>query len=311
VYRGNPLLKSETEKTVYTNEMKKEFVKCYSDILHFGETYCYIVTNDYGKILIKFWDFQKKILKALMDTPEYKNELGEMEKKRHCIILMPRQQSKTTISAIYLLHYVIFNQDKTVILLANKEKTAIEILDKIKQMYENLPLWLQPGLREWNKKSIILGNNSRIIASTTSSSSIRGYTVNCLFLDEFAFVPQNQADEFMNSVYPTISTGKTAKIIIVSTPKGMNHFYDIWNNAVKGKNQYFPIKVNWWEHPDRNDEFKRNIIRDRGVSFFAQEFQCASKDSHINIKDKNTGIVKNITMEDLYVYGNDIFRKEA
>ena len=310
-YQGNQNLRSANEKIVYTPEMKKEFIRCYSDIIHFGEEYCYIITIDEGKVKIKFWDFQKRMIKAMYDPPEYRNAEGQMEKKKFLIVLSPRQVGKTTVSAVYLTHYAIFNEHKTIAILANKEKTALEILSRIKMIYEGLPLWLQPGIVDggWNKQSITLGNGSRIIATSTASSAIRGYTINSLFLDEFAFVPPQIAEEFMNSVYPTVSSGKTSKIIIVSTPNGMNHFYNIWIDAIRGKNSYFPVKINWWEVPGRDDNFKKEIIRNQGITSWNQEYNCFSTHSNVNIRNKENGLIKSVTVNELWEFGNKIFDK--
>lgn len=310
-YQGNQNLRSANEKIVYTPEMKKEFIRCYSDIIHFGEEYCHIITIDEGKVKIKFWDFQKKMIKAMYDPPEYRNVEGQMEKKKFLIVLSPRQVGKTTVSAVYLTHYAIFNEHKTIAILANKEKTALEILSRIKMIYEGLPLWLQPGIVDggWNKQSITLGNGSRIIAASTASSAIRGYTINSLFLDEFAFVPPQIAEEFMNSVYPTVSSGKTSKIIIVSTPNGMNHFYNIWIDAIRGKNSYFPVKINWWEVPGRDDNFKKEIIRNQGITSWNQEYNCFSTHSNVNIRNKENGLIKSVTVNELWEFGNKIFDK--
>lgn len=310
-YQGNQNLRSANEKIVYTPEMKKEFIRCYSDIIHFGEEYCHIITIDEGKVKIKFWDFQKRMIKAMYDPPEYRNAEGQMEKKKFLIVLSPRQVGKTTVSAVYLTHYAIFNEHKTIAILANKEKTALEILSRIKMIYEGLPLWLQPGIVDggWNKQSITLGNGSRIIATSTASSAIRGYTINSLFLDEFAFVPPQIAEEFMNSVYPTVSSGKTSKIIIVSTPNGMNHFYNIWIDAIRGKNSYFPIKINWWEVPGRDDNFKKEIIRNQGITSWNQEYNCFSTHSNVNIRNKENGLIKSVTVNELWEFGNKIFDK--
>lgn len=310
-YQGNQNLRSANEKIVYTPEMKKEFIRCYSDIIHFGEEYCHIITIDEGKVKIKFWDFQKRMIKAMYDPPEYRNAEGQMEKKKFLIVLSPRQVGKTTVSAVYLTHYAIFNEHKTIAILANKEKTALEILSRIKMIYEGLPLWLQPGIVDggWNKQSITLGNGSRIIATSTASSAIRGYTINSLFLDEFAFVPPQIAEEFMNSVYPTVSSGKTSKIIIVSTPNGMNHFYNIWIDAIRGKNSYFPVKINWWEVPGRDDNFKKEIIRNQGITSWNQEYNCFSTHSNVNIRNKENGLIKSVTVNELWEFGNKIFDK--
>lgn len=231
--------------------------------------------------------------------------------KNHTYFTSGILSHNTTVSAVYLTHYAIFNEHKTIAILANKEKTALEILSRIKMIYEGLPLWLQPGIVDggWNKQSITLGNGSRIIATSTASSAIRGYTINSLFLDEFAFVPPQIAEEFMNSVYPTVSSGKTSKIIIVSTPNGMNHFYNIWIDAIRGKNSYFPVKINWWEVPGRDDNFKKEIIRNQGITSWNQEYNCFSTHSNINIRNKENGLIKSVTVNELWEFGNKIFDK--
>jgi hypothetical protein len=310
MYDGNPNLRACDEEITYTKEMQEEYIKCMTDILYFAEKYCYIVSNDKGLHIIKLWEFQKKILKAMVDPPKYNNGSGGEEKKQHCIALCPRQMSKTTMSALFLVHFAIFHQNKDSAILANKEKTALEIMSRVKLMIENLPLWLQPGVREWNKGTIHFGNGCRIIATSTSSSAIRGYTLANLLLDEFAFVPTNVCEEFMNSVWPTVSSSKNTKIIIVSTPNGMNHFYTLWTNSVRGKNNFFPIKVNWWEHPERDDSFKKNMIRDRGLVFWQAEFNCIKHDTKVKIRSKLTGREIEVSVENLYNYGQKIFEME-
>ncbi len=186
MYEGNPLLRSADEKISYTKEMQEEYIKCMNDIIYFAEKYCHIITLDEGKVLITLWDFQKKVLKAMVEPQEFVFEDGTKEKKPFLIINASRQVGKTTLSAIFLVHFAIFNQDKTVAVLANKEKTALEIMQRIKMVYENLPLFLQAGIGGgvggggYSKSKIELGNGSRIIASSTSSSAIRGYSINCL-----------------------------------------------------------------------------------------------------------------------------------
>ena len=149
----------------------------------------------------------------------------------------------------HIFHYVLFNPDKNVAILANKLSTARELLGRLKLAYEHLPKWLQQGVVEWNKGSIVLENGSKILASSTSSSAVRGGSFNLLFMDEFAFVPENVADEFFNSVYPTISAGQSTKVLIVSTPKGLNMFYKLWKDAEDGQNSYTPIEVHWSDVP--------------------------------------------------------------
>jgi hypothetical protein len=174
----------------------------------------------------------------------------------------------------YLLHHILFNQDKKVAILANKLTTARELLQRLKKSYENLPKWLQQGIVEWNKLSIHLENGSKVIASSTSSSAVRGDTYSIILLDEFAFVPNNIAEDFFNSVYPTISSGETTKVVIVSTPKGMNMFYKLWKNAESEKNSYVPIEVHWNEIPGRDRKFKEETIRNTSERQWMQEFEC-------------------------------------
>ncbi len=294
-FQGNQLLRREGEKIEYSPDTIKEWIRCSEDIIYFAEKYFRIITIDEGEKIIQLYEFQKRMLKAFV-TPK--------EGKRHSIVLSSRQIGKSTISTIYMLWYILFQKDKTVACLGNKERTAIEILKRIKFAYEFLPLWLQQGIKSdgWNKKSIILENNCRIIADSTAGSTVRGYTISLLYLDEFAFVPTNVASDFMGSAYPTILSGKTSKAIIVSTPNGLNHYHDIWKKAVAGENDYQPIKINWFEVPGRNEEFKNAYIRNRGIIEWNQDFACLGniKSININIKNKVTGEIKNVNMEDFY-----------
>ena len=192
---------------------------------------------------------------------------------------MPRQSGKSTTVTSYLLHYILFNQSMSVALLANKLTTARELLGRLKLAYEFLPLWLQQGVLEWNKGSIVLENGSKVLASSTSSSAIRGGSFNCILLDEFAYVPQNVAEEFFSSVYPTITSGKTTKVIITSTPNGLNMFYKIWMNANKqpneeGKNEYCPMEVHWSDVPGRDEKWKKQTIANTSEEQFNTEFNC-------------------------------------
>lgn len=272
-YGGDPTLKAQGEKTRITENRLKEFIRCKEDILYFTENYFYIVDIDKGKHKIKLREYQKRMLKAFVSPAKG---------KRHIAMLSARQVGKTTISTVYLTHYALFQEDKTVALLANKEKTAVEILRRIKLAIQNIPLWLQQGISEanggWNKGAIGFENGVRIIAGSTASSAIRGEAISLLYLDEFAFVPDNIADDFMRSVYPTVSSSKTSKIIIVSTPCGLNHYYHIWRGAIerdpKRANNFMPVKINWDEVPGRDKKWKESIIRDVGPQTFAQEYGC-------------------------------------
>ena len=157
--------------------------------------------------------------------------------------------------------------------MANKGQTARELLGRWRLAYENLPLWLQQGVVEWNKGNIELENGSKILASSTSSSAIRGGTFNIIFLDEFAFVPDNIAEEFFRAVYPTISSGNKTKVLIVSTPNGMNQFYKMWTNAVDGRSDYVPIDVHWSQVPGRDEKWKEQTIRNTSRDQFRIEFE--------------------------------------
>lgn len=229
-----------------------------------------------------------------------------VDSKNHTLFINGILSHNTTTFSIYMLHYVLFNKDKTVAILAHQEKLAIEILDRIKTGFKNLPLWLQVGITEggWNQKSIVLENGSRIYAFATGSESITGFTVNLLYLDEFAKVPAHIAEEFIASTYPVISSGKTSKIIMVSTPKGMNLFYEFWSNAIRNKNNFYPIRVGWWELPGRDEEWKRKTISDIGQKRFDQEFSCLNGNSLVNIKNKKTNLIERVKIKELFENNN-------
>ena len=187
---------------------------------------------------------------------------------------MPRQTGKSTTCVAYLLHYVVFNDSVNVGILANKAATARELLGRLQTAYENLPKWMQQGIIAWNRGSLELENGSKILAASTSASAVRGMSFNILFLDEFAFVPNHIADSFFSSVYPTITSGKSTKVIIVSTPHGMNHFYRLWHDAEKAKNEYIPTDVHWSEVPGRDEKWKKSTIANTSEAQFKVEFEC-------------------------------------
>lgn len=260
-YLGNPLIKSANTPVEFTPEQVEEYIKCSNDPVYFMEKYIKIVQVDRGLIPFDMYDFQRNIVRTIHDN-------------RFTICKLPRQSGKSTTMVSYLLHHVLFNQDKKVAILANKLTTARELLQRLKKSYENLPKWLQQGIVEWNKLSIHLENGSKVIASSTSSSAVRGDTYSIILLDEFAFVPNNIAEDFFNSVYPTISSGESTKVVIVSTPKGMNMFYKMWKNAENEKNSYVPIEVHWNEIPGRDKKFKEETIRNTSERQWMQEFEC-------------------------------------
>ena len=259
-YLGNPNLKKTNVTVDFEQGQVEEYIKCQNDPLYFIKTYMKIVTVDDGLVDFNLWDFQEDMIRNFCDN-------------RFVICKMPRQTGKSTTIIAYLLHYVLFNQDVRVGILANKGNTARELLSRLQLAYEHLPLWLQQGVEEWNKGNIELENGSKILASSTSSSAIRGGTFNIIFLDEFAFVPDHISEEFFRSVYPTISSGKTTKVLIVSTPNGMNQFYKMWINAEEGKSDYVPIDVHWSKVPGRDDEWKEQTIRNTSEDQFRVEFE--------------------------------------
>ena len=265
-YLGNPLLKAAGVEQQFTQEEIKEYIKCSQDPIFFIKNYIQIVSLDKGLVPFELWDFQEEVVETVHNN-------------RFVICKFPRQTGKSTTMIAYILHYVLFNDNMYVAILANKLATARELLSRLQLAYENLPKWLQQGVISWNKGSIELENGSRIIASATSSSAVRGGSFNMIFLDEFAYVPHEVADEFFSSVYPTISSGKDTKILIVSTPRGMNLFYKYWVGANKkegepGKNTYVPIEVHWSQVPGRDEKWKKETIANSSEEQFRTEFEC-------------------------------------
>ena len=260
-YNGNVLLKRENQDIEWTPDLIAEWVKCSKDPVYFIENYMKIITLNNGLQLFKPYPYQRNMIKSFVDN-------------RYSIVTTARQAGKSTTTVGFILWYILFQQDKTVALLANKGETAREILGRVQLAYQHLPKWLQQGIREWNKGSFELENNSRVIAAATSASAIRGYTINLLFIDEAAHI--DNWDEFFTSVYPTISSGKESKIILVSTPNGLNHFYSTWVNAQEGRNGYHPILVNWQDVPGRDEKWKQETLA--GMNFdiekFNQEMNC-------------------------------------
>jgi hypothetical protein len=259
-YRDNPLLKKVGVKVEWTLETIEEYRKCSVDPVYFAENYVTIVNVDVGLMKFKMWPFQKEMIRTYHEN-------------RFSITKCPRQVGKTTTSVAYLLWLSLFTDQQNVAVLANKGSLARDILGKYQLAYENLPMWLQQGVVTWNKGNVELENGSKIVAASTSSSAVRGGSFNLVFLDEFAFVPNNIAEEFFNSVYPVISSGKTSKIIIVSTPNGMNLFYKLWMDAINMKNNYKTFEIHWSMVPGRDEEWKEETIRNTSERQFRQEFE--------------------------------------
>lgn len=275
--RGNPKLKAPGYKEYVSQDMilerMNEMKRIIDDPIYFAEKYFYIITTDGGKQIIKVYPKQAEMINAMCG-------------KQRCITLACRQCGKSTSYTVFCLWYCIINKDKNILICANKFGTAKDILSRIKQAYEDLPLWLKPGIVEWNRASIVFDNGCRISAEATSGSSGRGSSINVLICDEFAFLKPGIEDEFLQSVFPVVSSSKTSKIIIVSTPHGMgNEFYRIWNRAsldldedeVETQFRWFPVKVDWFEVPGRDDAWYKQQLESFGGSHkkFDQEYGCS------------------------------------
>ena len=261
VYLGNPNLKKAGTPIQFTKKQIDEWIKCKNDPIYFAMNYIQIISLDEGLVPFKMYDFQKEILR-------------DFHENRFNIAKLPRQTGKSTTVVAYLLYYAIFYDSVNIGILANKASTARELLGRLQLAYENLPKWMQHGILVWNKGNVELENGSKILAASTSASAVRGMSFNILFLDEFAFVPNHVAEQFFASVYPTITSGKSTKVIIISTPNGMNHFYKMWEDARRGKNDYVTNEVHWSQVPGRDAKWKEETIKNTSPRQFSQEFEC-------------------------------------
>ena len=299
IYLGNPNLKKANTSVEFSQEQIAEFIKCKQDPIYFAKNYIKIVSLDEGLVPFNMYDFQEKLIKNFHES-------------RFNICKMPRQTGKSTTAVSYLLHYIVFNDSVNVGILANKAATARELLGRLQTAYENLPKWMQQGILSWNKGSMELDNGSKILAASTSASAVRGMSFNIIFLDEFAFVPNHIAEAFFSSVYPTITSGKSTKVIMVSTPCGMNHFYRYWHDAQRGKNEYTATEVHWSEVPGRDAKWKEQTIKNTSEQQFKVEFECeflGSVDTLISVVK-----LRNLVFEDpiqtngkgLLIYENPI-----
>jgi len=261
IYLGNPNLKRANTPIEFTQEQILEFMACKNDPVYFAQKHVKIVTLDHGLMPFNPYDFQQELI-------------NNFHENRFNICKMPRQTGKSTTVISYLLHYLLFNDSVNIGILANKAATARELLGRLQTAYENVPKWMQQGVLSWNRGSLELENGSKILAASTSASAVRGMSFNILFLDEFAFVPNHIADSFFASVYPTITSGQNTKVIIVSTPHGMNHFYRMWHDAEKSKNEYVPTDVHWSQVPGRDDVWREQTIANTSEQQFKVEFEC-------------------------------------
>ena len=260
-YHGNINLKPIGHKHNFTFEQLAEIEKCQEDPIYFIENYCMIVTLDYGLQLFKLYDCQKEKVKHILEN-------------RKAILMEGRQQGKTITSAACILWYTLFQDSKTVAIMANKTAAAREVMARYQGMYENLPLWMQQGVKTWNKGDVELENGSKIFTAATTASGIRGKSVNWLYIDEAAIIPNTVAEQFFASVYPTISAGQTTKILLTSTPLGYNHFWKFWNEAEKGNNGFVPMFIPYHEIPGRDEAWAEEQLRLLGELKFNQEVLC-------------------------------------
>jgi DNA polymerase III delta prime subunit len=261
-YAGNPLLKGAYQPLEYDKETIEDYIRCSKDPVYFAKNYMKIIHVDHGLMPFDLYDYQEEMVET-------------MHNNRFVICKMPRQTGKSTTIVAYLLHFALFNPQSNIAILANKGSTSREILQRLKTAYEHLPKWLQQGVVVWNRGNIELENGSKVISASTSSSAVRGSSFNIIFMDEFAHIdPPKLAEDFFTSVYPTISSGKTTKVFIVSTPKGLNMFYKMWIDAEEKRSNYIPIEVHWSQTPGRDDAWKKETIKNTSELQFAQEYEC-------------------------------------
>jgi len=261
IYNSNQNLKAAGVQIQFTPDQIQEYLKCASDPIYFIETYCKIVSLDHGLVPFKLYDCQRK-------------KIGIIHSNRKVILMEGRQQGKTTTSAAYILWYTLFQENKTVAILANKATAAREVLSRYQLMYENLPDWLQQGVTGWNKGDLELENGSKVFTAATTVSGIRGKSVNLLYVDEAAIIPNTVAEQFFTSVYPTISAGQTTKILLSSTPLGYNHFWKFWNDAENARNGFVPLFIPYWEIPGRDEKWAAEQRATLGELKFNQEVLC-------------------------------------
>lgn len=274
-YLGNPNLKAAGVELGFTKDQIEEYMKCAEDPIYFINTYCKIVTLDHGLQPFKLYPCQI-------------NKVKIIHNERKVILMEGRQQGKTTTSAAYILWYTIFQESKTVAILANKAPAAREVLYRYQLMYENLPMWLQQGVTTWNKGDIALENGSIVFTAATSASGIRGKSVNLLYVDETAIIPNNIAEQFFTSVYPTISAGETTKILLSSTPLGYNHFWKFWNDAQNGRNGFTPLFIPYWEIPGRDEKWAEEQRKLLGELKYNQEILCNFLGSSLTLINSDT-----------------------
>jgi hypothetical protein len=274
-YNGNASLKRAGIELPYTEKEVLELAKCVEDPIYFIDNYCYIVTLDHGIQPFKLYDCQKEKVETIHNN-------------RKVIIMEGRQQGKTTVAAAYILWYTLFQESKTVAILANKASTAREIMSRYQLMFEHLPAWMQQGVKTWNKGDIELENGSVVFTAATTAAGIRGKSVNLLYIDEAAIIPNTIADQFFTAVYPVISAGQTTKILITSTPLGYNHFWKFWNDAVNKINDFVPMFIPYSRIPGRDEAWALEQRRQLGELKYNQEVLCKFLGSSLTLIDSST-----------------------
>ena len=274
-YLGNSQLKQIGYRIDYTPEQILELQRCATDAIYFIENYCKIVSLDHGLVPFKLYECQKRKVRTILDN-------------RKVILMEGRQQGKTITSAACILWYTLFSDNKTVAILANKAAAAREVMSRYQGMYENLPVWIQQGVREWNKGSIELENGSKVFTAATAASGIRGKSVNWLYIDEAAIIPNNVAEEFFTSTYPTIMAGETTKVLLSSTPLGYNHFWKFWNDSEQGINDFVNLFIHYTEIPGRDERWAAEQKGVLGDVKFSQEVLCSFLGSSYTLLDADT-----------------------
>ena len=289
IYNSNINLKAANVQVEFTPEQIQEYIKCSQDPIYFIENYCYIVTLDHGLQPFKLYECQK-------------NKINVIHNNRRVILMEGRQQGKTTSSAAYILWYTLFQSNRNVAILANKAAAAREVLDRYQTMYENLPHWMQQGVTGWNKGDIELENGSKVFTAATGKSGIRGKSVNMLYVDEAAIIPNNVAEEFFTAVYPTISAGQTTKILLSSTPLGYNHFWRFWNDAENDRNGFVPLFIPYWEIPGRDEAWALEQKRMLGDLKYNQEVLCKFLGSSLTLI--NADVIARMSVDPV-IYSKD------
>ena len=287
LYMGNKNLPTGKAEFEWTKQMVVDLKKCQKNLLYFAENFFTIINLDRGREKITLFKCQKKVLRALRDN-------------RFNIVLASRQVGKTTMMTIYTLWVACFLEDQRILVVANKEQTAINIFKRIRLAYEQLPNWLKPGVVEYGKTSMTLTNGSSIGISTTSSDAGRGDSCNCLVLDELAFIDNHLVENFWKSVYPIISSSKKSKIFIASTPNGTgNLFHELYSNAIRGKNNWCASRIDWWEIPGRDEKWKQDTIQSLGsTDIFDQEFGCQFIETGESVLDEELVRKCSLTIQD-------------